>query len=112
MAESKMVTFRLNADEAAELLRTAGDEGLGVVVKRLALECARGERIKVVQRPASPSGEHRHKPWPGIRHAAICPKCSTREFVASAAAAKAWSCPEHELGQVQENTPYFAQSTA
>lgn len=112
MAEGKMVTFRLNADEADELQRTAGDEGLGVVAKRLALECVRGERIKVVQRPVSPSGGQRHKPWPGVRHAAICPTCQTREFVATAAMARAWRCPEHEIGMVQENTPYFAQSTA
>lgn len=112
MAESKMVSFRLNEDDAAAVAAVAGDEGLGAFAKRMTLECAAGERIKVVRPATMSASTARHAARPGIRHAAICPTCNTREFVASELAARAWLCPEHGLGEVQENNSYFAQSTA
>lgn len=116
MADGKVVTFRLNDAEAAVLAGVLGDgESAGTWAKRMALECAEGKRIPVVQRASDLiDGEPRTKPAPrpGIRHAAICPKCQTREFLRDAAAAKRWRCPEHGVGEVQANMPYFGQSTA
>jgi hypothetical protein len=57
-------------------------------------------------------------PRPGIRHAAMCPHvkdntpCANREFFASRAEAERWRCPQHNVGRVQENKPYFGSSTA
>jgi hypothetical protein len=58
-------------------------------------------------------------PRPGIRHAAMCPHrdkatdapCGTREFFPTRAEAERWRCPQHNVGKVQENKPYFGQAT-
>jgi hypothetical protein len=60
----------------------------------------------------------KHTPRPGIRHAAMCPHRDkdnvpggTREFFNTREEAQRSRCPTHNQGAIQENKPYFHQST-